>query len=328
MGAVLHDRLQEFGSGDELALALKEFSGLVLTKFPEMMVFGNHIWTKSVSSGKEHQFPAVWAMECEEHTPGTDLAGDEDPLMEERLVYADTRQLVGHAWVSELHDFFAHFDDRTEIADQAAKSIAKKADSRLGRCIALGARTAARGPAGEFPAGNVVIAATAGAINLAYPISPTGAKRLRDDFAQMAQNMDEKDVPKGERFAYIDPFLKRVLSQDKTLVSRDYQGKNDMLSRKLVECEGWLIEETNNIPRTLVAAGVGDGGQSSYRGDFTKTVCLFTGDRTAVGQVTFGGIRAFGPTYHEERLSYLLGAKILQGAKAIRPEACGEIQIQ
>ena len=68
-------------------------------------------------------------------------------------------------------------------------------------------------------------------------------------------------------------------------------------------------------------------GQVAYQGNFTKTVMLLSGHPTSVSTVIFGGVVPFGPEWHTEYISWLLGAKVLKGSNWTRPEACGEIAI-
>jgi len=319
---ILNPQLQNLGAGDDLALALKEFAGLVLTAYPTKTVALEHCMQKTITEGSSHQFPAIWKMTAEEHTKGTELVGNNEPISEERTVNVDTKQLVAHAYIDTVDEFIAHFDTRQERAVQAARAIARTVDSRLIRCAILGARQSARGPASEFPAGNTLDSPRSGPLATAYPPSLTGSKRLQADFAEIAQKMDEKDVPEDNRVALITPYLSKVFAQDDTLESVDYQSPNNKFTRKLLMVEGFLCKKTNQMPSTNVTTG-----QTAYQGDFTKTVCAFMADNTAVGQVKFGGIIPEGPTWVVTRLAWLLLARHLQGAKWIRPEACGEIAL-
>jgi hypothetical protein len=313
--------LQDLGAGDEQALALTQFAGTVLTAFDEMLVAGRYGVKHYLQSGDSWQFPATWKMSAESHTPGVELAGSDEPLTEERTVSIDDKELVGHAYLSKRDSLISHLDLIPEWAKQAARALAKQYDSYWLRSLILGARQSARGPASEFPAGNVVTR-DAATLVAAYPISLAGSKNLQDDLGEIAQDMDEKDVPKENRVAFLSPYLKRVIRQDKTLLSRDYQDANDQNSRRLIEVEGFLVEETNNMPSSNIATG-----ESTYQGNFSLTACCCIGDSSAVGTVFLEDIEPFGPEWYTNRRAWLLGAAMFQGSKWLRPEACGEIAI-
>ena len=319
--ATQNPHLQDLGAGDELALALKEYGGMLLTAFKMATVFMGFGIKKTITSGSSHQFPATWKMTAEEHNAGVELQGDEEPLSEERLINVDTKELVAHDYINPVQDFIAHFDTRSERAIQAARAIGCMVDSRLARVAILGARQAARGPANEFPAGNTLTTPRAGPVTDAYPISLAGSQFLQCDLAEIAQKMDEKDVPRDNRATVVTPYLERVLRQDNTLLSRDYQDPNSKLTRRVVMVEGFRVESSNNLPSTLVAGET----NANYNDDFTLTAAVCLGDPTAFGQVSFGGIVPFGPTWIDDKRSHLIGAAFLQGCKWLRPEACGEI---
>ena len=330
---VINEILQDLGAGSDMALALKEFSGLVLTAYMTETVALQYALKKTITSGNSHQFPATWKMNAQKHVKGTELVGNNEPINEERIIAVDAEQLVGHAYLDSVDDFIKHYDTRQERAVQASRAIARITDHQLFRTVIKGAGTAARGPGNEFPAGNSVNRAGA-TVAAAYPVSLTGSLALQSDMAEVAQTMDEKDVPRDPdtRHAFITPYLERVLRQDNTLLSRDYQAPNDKLTRKVVEVEGFIIHRSNNMPN-IADSQLGQWEEAdgevevNYQGDFALNVCCMIGDSTAFGQVAFGGIIPFGPTWIDDKLSWLIGARHLQGAKWLRPEACGTIVI-
>ena len=315
--------LQEFGAGDRDALALAQFAGRVLTKFPELSVAYRHGLKHQMPSGDSFQFPATWDMATESHVPGTELVGRREPLNEDRRVVIDDEELVAHATLSKRDDLISHLHLIPQWADQAAQGLRNMYDSYWLRCVIFGAREAIRG--GVFPAGQRV-ARVAATIAAAYPVSLAGSQALQMDIGELGQGMDNDDVPKDARFIFLSPYLKRVLLQDRTLTSRDWTDVNTLVTRQLTQVEGFMVEETNHLPRADVAAG-----EAQYQGLFATrpdlTVCCAIGHDTAVGSVFLEDIDAFGPSWYENRRSWLLGAAMFQGTGWLRPEACGEIHL-
>ncbi len=98
-----------------------------------------------------------------------------------------------------------------------------------------------------------------------------------------------------------------------------------LLSDKILRVNGFSVVVSNTF--TTARENVTTERNANYNGNFSETVSVQTADRTAVGQVTYGGVLPFGPTWIEDKLSYLIGARMLQGMKWLRPEACGEINL-
>lgn len=323
---VLNPKLQEYGTGSTVALALKQYSGLVLQSYLMSLVATKHALKKDITGkGNSYQFPATARVSMEEHTAGTELTGNNQPEVEERTITVDSKQLISHRYFDEVQEFIGHYDMRAVAGRLHGHSLGKEVDSRMLRMIALGARQTSTGSGDdEFRAGQRVQADNAGAVTAAYALSLDGSQELQDDFEEIGRAMDDDDVPDMARVAFLTPYLRDVLLQDKTLVSRDYQSTNDMLSQRMLKVKRFRIEVTNNMPSTNAVSG-----ESAYQGDFTKTVALFIGDGTAIGQVTCGGgIRSITPTWIDRVQSWLQGAKILQGCKWLRPEACAELYLQ
>ena len=308
------------------ALALKQFGGYVLGAFDNALIAGVHGMKHNMPFGNQWQFPATWKMNSEEHEPGTEMVGNNEPANEERTIVLDDKELVAHVTLSKRDDLISHLSLLPEWGRQAGIALAETYEKYWLQCLCLGARQSARTIAGtsdSFPAGNRLDTARTGAsIAAAYPLSLAGSKYAQDDLGQIGQKMDEKNVPKTGRFAFIGPYMSRVFRQDKTLVSRDYQDTNTLLTRQMYLVEGFWLEEANLMPTALIASG-----PSAYQGDFTTTAMLCMGDNTAVGSVFLEEIDPFGPTWYESRRAWLLGAAMFQGSKWLRPEACGEVQI-
>ena len=313
--------LQSLGAGSTTALALKEFSGMVLTALANKTVAMPFVTTKTVTQGNSWQFPALWKATVGYHTAGTALTGTNEPIVEERTIALDSKQIAGSRILAEYDDLIAHFDTRQQAAFELGQGIAEFVDSILLRQIALGARQSARS---SFPAGNVLTTARSGASLLAaYPISSTGSGYLQADLGEIGRKMSINNVPREGRVAFMDPLLYQVLRQDNTLLSRDYQnGTNEKLPARMTMAEGFMIVETNLMPNANVTSSV----NSNYDGDFSLTACLCLGHPTGVGHIRYrDGVVPEGPTWIPDRLAWLISARYLQGSKWLRPEACGEI---
>ncbi len=336
--ATLNPMLQEFGTGSDVALALKMFSGSVITAYQNNLVFAKHAMKQFPTQGSSIQFPATAKATAENHTAGTELQGNNQPVSEERTVVADDKEIVAHRYFNDVHNWLSHFDTRNIAAQALGQAVAREVDGRAARQIIIGARQTVRnGSTGDtndqFPAGNRVVRDGSLTVATAYPASLTGSKRIQSDLEQLGQLMDEDNVPDGSRMAIMSPFLRRVLLLDKTLVSTDYQSPNDLFVRRLVTVAGFFIEFSNLIPSA--DDRLNTSIPATYRADFSGAddvglpQIVAIGDIDALGQAIWsnGGILPFGPTWVPDKLSWLQGARMFQGSKWLRPEACGEIAL-
>ncbi len=329
---VLNYPLQESGAGPSLALALKIFSGLVLKAYQTATVALQYAVKQTITEGNSYQFPATWKMDGAEHTAGTDLSGDNKPQTVERLINVDTKEYISHVWLDIVSQFISHYGTKEERAIQASRAIAREMDSRYLRCAARGAKASDHGLGSVMPGGVTKLGDAGSSYTTNWPISLAGSHNVQNDLAYIAQTFDEKNVPEQNRAAFLSPYFIRVLRQDPTLLSSDYQRPNDKLTRKMYMVEGFVIEKTNNMPTTGGANGDGDfsttalagSENTNYQGDFSKTHVICVGE-SAVGQVSFGGVTSFGPLWYPEKRSHLLGAVVLQGQNYLRPECCGSI---
>lgn len=336
MSVIMHNTLQNYGTGDELALALTQYSGSIVKSYYDNLVMGRHVWRMPITGGSTYQFPAIAKASGSDVVPGVLRVGANQPEMENRTVSLDLKEFASDEYQSLTDQFIKHFDTTAAYGEAHGKACATEIEGRLLRALIIGARLAARGTGVDaFPAGSSVTSDTATSTTVIatnYPISLSGSIALQADLDKLAYTFDTKNVPAEGRVAFLSYYLKRVLLQDKTLLSADYQNSNDMLTRRMIQCAGFNIEFTNLIPHDTLAEctaaypsqyAVASNAASGY------TVCLAVGGKDAVGQITaLGDVRPINPVWYENLNAWFLGAKIWQGGKWIRPEACGEIRLQ
>ena len=244
MDATLQYPDQAYGAGDTLALAAVEYASEAITKFNNASIYDQHVMRVPAALGTyAKKITAIANSEAEDLERGVERAGSNQPEGEGRIITLDTKQLIADHHQDEIADFINHVNTQAAYAAEDAQAVAATVDKRLSACISLGARVTARGTgADQFPAGNIVTAAAGGAVTVAYPVSLAGSRALQDKAAEMAQAMDEKNIPRMGRVMFIDPYLHRVLRQDKTLLSADFQSTNDMLTRRLLLVEDFMVE--------------------------------------------------------------------------------------
>ena len=336
--ATLRFPQQERGTGSTLALAQSEFAAEVITQFERATIFAQHVWRQPAQEGTHaKKFQASAKSEAEDLERGVERSGSNQPEQERRLVQLDTKQVIADHHDDEIADFIDHTDSRAKTAREDAIAVANTIDLRLSATISLGARVTGRGSGTDaYPSGTTITSdiSAGGVVGTAYPLSIAGSRELQDDFGEMAQTMDELDLPREGRVAFVKPYLHRVLQQDRTLLSFDFQSMNMLLPRKLVMVEGFMVEVTNNLNQndwsSYVQPNYADQTimSISVSADFStnQVVAQFLATPDAIGQlVLLGDVRPFGPDWITDKHSWYYGAKIWQGAAPLRPEACGEL---
>lgn len=333
---------------DDRALALKMFMGLTLSVFYNKTKFydrsQNVIQHKSVTSGKSWQFIQIAdGVDPAYHTPGTEMLGMDYAFDEGTITIDDP--LVHHVDIPEDQLRMAHFDAMAPMVRQNARKIAEDVDKKMAIVGVLAARTAAKTNTVSgttltiHNGGNIIERVGGTGEKAAWPATATGAQNFRDDAAQLAQLMDEDNVPEDNRFLYIKPYIRRVLGKDTTIFNRDFNPTTDnVLNKRIVgELEGFNLIITNHLPNTNVTANsFGGKVPSKYQGDFTfdgataqpvaLALCGAIEGNAGIGMVDAGGI-VFSAHFDLRRRTWFLYAGLAMGLGVLSPWCAGEIRV-
>ncbi len=356
------------GAGDDTALALEMFMGVVLEAFYANTIFWNAangsdgivtdnadalgpqvIRSKTITSGKSWQFVNVAdANSPEYHTPGQELLG-QNFAFDEGTVSIDGI-LVKHADIPIDQIQLAHWDIVEPVARGMGRALATDFDKKLAIIGCKAALTAARTKTvgGEsftiHPGGNIVERVGADESG-AYPVSATGARNFRDDLEQLAQLLDDDNVPHAGRYLVYSNYLHRVLMQDTTIFDSQFtrDNPNSLNGRVVGEIAGFrLLGRTGSLPSTNISSTSLSGNlPSKYQGDFryngtlTRPValalCGADEGKAALGYVAASN-EALGPIYavrqrDERRNTEFLKAQMMVGADVLFPPCAGAITV-
>lgn len=347
--------------GDDRSLALAKFSGEVLVSFRVNTVFYDNRNTivsyKMVDEGKSWQFPILGDDPAPEyHTTGTELLGQQQLYQAVTLTPDDI--LVGHRSVGIDQIKMSHFDTIGQYGRAIGRGLAIDIDSKIIRVAILAARTSAS--AGYYPGGNVVYRAATGTTYAdAFPATAAGAFNFRDDAAQLAQLMDEDNVPRDGRYLFIPPYFVRVLTKDSgsyfsfgtgpantgfstsgtsTLFSADYGSGNDINRRVIGVLEGFNVIVSNNFPANAnVTTGNPPSNTTKYNVDNRYVVsgsngqacaialCGASEGSGAVGMVEFMGIQPWMQRNEYKNVEFMK-AQTFFGLGVVAPWKAGIIQ--
>lgn len=294
-------------AGDPKALFLKMYAGEVITAFAEKNIAQSRTMVRNITAGRSAQFPVLGKGGAQYHTPGTEITGSLVPG-NERVIEVDDL-LIAPRFIANIDEAMSHFEVRSEYSKDAGRELAKTFDKNVLQVIALAARASASvsGASG----GSRIVGAT--------------VKTSADAFVQAcfdAQTaLDQKDVPKEDRFLAVDPAMYyKLINSSSKAVDRDFNpaGNGGVGEGVIYRVAGLPIVTTNNLPSTNVATG-----PTAYQGDFSATAGLVW-HRAAVGTVKLLDL-ALEMEYDIRRQGTLIVAKYAVGHGILRPDCAVEI---
>ena len=304
------------------ALFLKVFSGEVLTAFSENNVFSDALHTvRTISSGKSAQFPVTGTASAAYHTPGNLLTGGAI-LHNEKVINIDDL-LIAQTFVANIDELMNHYDVRAIYASELGKALAKTYDQNVAKCIANASRasTTLTGGSGGITAtlasGNTSSAAVSG-------------DELAGAIYDIAQTMDERDIPPTDRFCVLPPAEYYKLAESATRsIDVDFNpgGNGSFASGRVQQIAGIPVIMSNNVPQSNVGSNPG-GSNNTYSGDDSKTIGLVF-HKSAVGTVKLLDMTTeiSGNDYQVMYQGTLMVAKYALGHGTLRPEAAATIKL-
>jgi hypothetical protein len=189
-------------AGAQDALFLKVFAGEVMTAFAEACTTESRHMVRSISNGKSASFPILGQTTAAFHTPGTEITGGALPANERVITIDDL--LVSSLFLSNIDEAKNHYDVRGPYAQELGNALAYTYDKHILALSILAARAAAP-VTGELGGGSVTSATLLS--------DTTGAALIAGLFAA-AQKLDEKNIPKEGRTAFLTPAAFYILAQN------------------------------------------------------------------------------------------------------------------
>lgn len=329
-------------SGTEYALALRQNYGLgVVEAFRDDVILldtqNPAVIRKIISQGKSHQFLMMAdTPEPDDHVPGDELLGQQFAIDEGNITLDGI--VVSHHDVPIDQMEVSSEDIIGPLSRKTGSRIARAYDSRLMRKLILTARGASvtknglsvHGGGNRSTVSNATFAG-------AFPVTSGGADAFHDSAQELAESMDNDNVPEDGRLMYIPPYIRRVLMQKTSIFEVMYaQGSSDnnLQKRKIGKLAGFdVIVAKNRIPTANVATGptkyqgtfVGVSGNSAV-GQVAAVVACGAGYGVApVGVVQMGGIKNV-TLVDERRNTVFLKSQIFMGADSLHPWCAGTIE--
>lgn len=306
---------QALGTGDTRNLFLKVFSGEVLTTFNAKTIMKDKVRTRSITSGKSAQFPAIGKTSASYHTPGAEIVGK--TIQQDEKVITIDDLLISDTFIARIDEAMSHFDVRSEYSNQMGQSLAQTYDRNLLSLAIKAARDTGAGGLGVGAVGQGNAASVG--IGVSYTV-----QNLVDAAYAAAQSFDEKNIPEDQRYLIVSPSVYyKLVNSDKLLNLFYNPGNNGSYSDgKVQTVAGFTIVKSNNLAVNHVTGTVDYG--TKYQIDASATVGLFM-HPVAMGTVKLLDLSS-EMEYDIRRQGTLMVSKMAVGHGILRPEALYEIK--
>jgi hypothetical protein len=304
------------------ALFLKIFSGEVLTSFTRNNIFNEQLHSvRTITSGKSAQFPVLGTATAAYHTVGNPLVGANQIKANEKVITIDDL-LIAQSFIANIDELKNHYDVRATYADELGKALAKTYDENVAKQICNASRASTTLSGGN---GGIVLTLANG--NTAS--SDVTGDEIAAAIYDIAQTMDERDIPPTDRFCVLPPAEYYKLAESATrTVDTDFnpQGNGSFASGKVQQVAGIPVMMSNNVPQSNRSAASGEN--NAYNGDDSKTIGLVF-HKSAVGTVKLMDMTTeiSGSDYGIMYQGTLMVAKYALGHGILRPECAATIKL-
>ncbi len=231
-------------------LAIKVFSGEVLTAFETANIFLPNVQNRTIASGKSASFAVIGSYDTAiaTHVPGTDVTPN---LINagERVIEIDDLQYAS-VFVDNFEEAMQHYETRSQYSAEMGRSLAKTVDkaiiAQLTKCVAqtgddLTNTGDTNGAEGQ-PAGQDGITIT---LTTANSNGQKGDDILAALFDAQTE-MDKDDIP-GDRTVVMSPKNYNRLVQSGAVHKDMTSGNGGIDSGKITQVAGHAISVSNNL---------------------------------------------------------------------------------
>ena len=228
-------------------LAIKVFSGEVMTSFETKNVFLPLVKTRTIPHGKSASFAVIGKYDSAiaEHVPGEDVVPN---LINagERVIEIDNLKYAS-VFVDRFEEAMQHYETRSTYASEMGRKLAIEVDKAV---IAVLDSAAAGNANADDTNGAEGQPAAQAAINVGVALADTNAEagdKLLTALFDANTAFDEDDIP-GERYCVMSPKNYNRLVQSGAVHKDMTQGNNGGIdSGKIVQVAGMNITVSNNI---------------------------------------------------------------------------------
>lgn len=313
---------QALGAGDELALAIEQFTGVVEGTIERKSKAAPFVLVRPVRGTTTITNEGIGESTLQVVVPGQTPDGTSQNEFNRINLTVDTL-ILARTNVPLLDSFQKNYDVRSEIGREHGKAIAKFYDQaffiQAAKAAALGASAHGALP-GHSGGSTVTLAASGDATDPAALYSA-----LSDLFAQM----EAKDVDPAtdDVMVALKPAAFYALLDAEQIVNGEYitSRGTKIEGVKMLKAFGVPVVSSNNVPSTNITAHPLSNTRNSnaYNGDFTKLVAVAFAPNALLAGETISLTPAVW--YSEEKKTWFVDAHLAFGATPNRAEFAGRI---
>ncbi len=301
---------QKAGAGDDRALFLREFGGLVLTAYLEIVKqYDSLRWVKHITQGKSDTFPVIGKKrDASEHEPGEEIKGGK--ILHDEIEVTLDKMVYDSVFIPEIDELMLHYELRGPYATQLGQSLGSLQAKRIAIMHILASRSTA---VLDMPTPSYAFAAnmrtSATAIETAYFAAEEFLRTNDISGAAVEGRLPWQQYLLCARNLGLDP------TRD---VAREGAGSGNRVTATLGKIANIDTMGTNYIPKGVVASG-----PTKYQGDFTNVVGHI-GNRMAVASLERKAMQITTKD-QAERLGTIMIASQLNGHGILRGECSFEL---
>lgn len=301
-----------------LALALKIFSGEVLTAFSRYTITNGRFTERTISSGKSAQFPVIGRTNAHYLKPGENLDDKRENIKQgERTIVIDGL-LTADCLIADIEDFIHHFDVHAPYAQQLGEALAISKDASVLAELAKEAVNTTENVTGLGTGGVVTKTLSTGET---VGINEATGKMIYQLLLEVAAKMSNDYVSEDGRSVYMKPDMFAALSTVLDFLNRNYGANGTIVEGKVIRLAGFDIFKCPHLTRggddaTNALQGDGHVFPSTYKDKNPILIC----HPTAVGVLNLHGLSMETGRRIEFQAEQLV-AKMAIGVGGLRPEA-------
>lgn len=292
---------------DRLELSRIELAGITMNAFNNATKFKDKHRIIRIKHGRGVRIDAIGEAGAMYHTPGMDLSDSGNQIQHDAFDLMVDAKLISHVYLDDIEEAMSHLDLKTEYGTKLGTALAQAFDRNLAQLASLAARHATRVPGGI--GGSVLRHADYG-----------------DDALTLAQGLfdaevifDEKNIPEGKRWCFLQPRYHSLLKRNLELINKINGGSGSITDNNTLNIAGFTLVKSNNVPDTNVT----NSYKNKYDGDFTDTIAVCMTEE-AIASVQLKDL-AVETTWDHNRQATFTAAKFTMGHGVMRPECAVEL---
>lgn len=264
---------QKQGTGDELALVIEEFTGIVEGTLERVSKAAPFVDVRRVTGTATVTNEGIG-----ESTLQVLVKGEAPPAtinQANRINLTVDTTVIARNWVSQLDDFQKNYAFKEKVAVEHGKAFAKFHDEahfiQAAHAAAISAATGTYGLPGH-KGGTTITLSAAG--------DERDAARILAALSDLFAEMEEKDVdPQADNLMVaLRPKAYYALLQAEEIINTNYVFANgkEIVNAKVLKAYGVPVVSSNNVPGRNITGHFMSNARNgnAYDGDFTKLVAV------------------------------------------------------